>query len=262
LVDVILEIVDARLPKSSRNPFVAELLHNKGHVIVFNKSDLADKALTKEWAQHYEADGTVVVTANCLTGEGVSAIEAAVRAQSKEKVASYKKKGVLNVVVRAMVIGIPNTGKSTLINRYAGKNTAKTEDRPGVTRNRRWIKVKKDFELLDTPGILWGRFEEELTGIYIALTGGIIDRIIDIYTLAVKLIEILCERYPHFIAERYNVVASEDAAGTLVEIGRKRGYLLKGGEIDTERTAVMLIDEFRAGKLGRVTLDELGGDDG
>jgi ribosome biogenesis GTPase A len=156
-----------------------------------------------------------------------------------------------------MVIGIPNTGKSTLINRYAGRGAAKTEDRPGVTRNRQWIKVKKDFELLDTPGILWGKFDDPRTGLYIALTGGITDRVIDVYTLAVSLIEILTERYPDYIPKRYGVETRGNAEETLAATGERRGFLLRGGEIDTERAAVMLIDEFRAGKLGRVTLDRI-----
>jgi ribosome biogenesis GTPase A len=254
LADCVIEILDARAPKSSRNEDALKIFSGKKRVIVLNKYDLADEEQSALWKKFYREEGAEVVFANCLTGAGVNDIERAVRNLTAEKVSAQKSRGRLSVTIRAAVFGIPNVGKSSLINRYSGKKSAKTENRPGVTRANKWIKVKKDFEILDTPGILPPKFTEPQSGINAALIGSVKDSVTDTYSLANELLKFLIANYPQLIESRYNLNASETGFS---EIALKRGYLRPGGTPDTERCANVLIDEFRAGKIGQVTLDIL-----
>jgi len=257
LVDVVIELIDARIPFSSKNPDLGEMTKDKKRIIVFNKWDLADKNKSKEWMRIYEAAGYTALAADCASGVGLAEIEKTARALMKEKIDAQKARGRRLVTIRAMVAGIPNVGKSTLINKYANKTVAKVEDRAGVTRNKQWIKVRNDFEIMDTPGVLWHKFDDPKVGLNIAFTGGIKDEIIDIISLACKLAEFIAEFYPKSLQARYNIEADNEEGAVLLEkIGRVRGCLIKGGQIDFTRAAVMLIDEFRAGRLGGMTLDE------
>ncbi|GHV41102.1 ribosome biogenesis GTPase A [Clostridia bacterium] len=261
LADAVIELLDARAPKSSRNADIPAIIGGKRHIIVFNKYDLADEAQSARWKRFYEKGGAFVVFANCLTGDGVNEIEKAVRNAVADKVAAQKARGRLTVTIRAMVLGVPNVGKSSLINRYAKKARAKTEDRPGVTRSLQWIKVKNDFEILDTPGILPPKFATEREGLTVAFTGGVKDSVTDTFSIANELVKFLAENYPANISSRYNVSAEALSEDGLEKIALSRGYLLSGGKPDVTRCAVMVLDEFRAGKIGRVTLDLLDNND-
>lgn len=257
LVDVVVELVDARIPYSSKNPDIDNIAKNKKRVIAFNKCDLADEKANKIWAQYYEQKGYKVIFVNSITGKGVNNVTTAARELMAEKIERLKEKGRLMVPVRTMIVGIPNVGKSTFINKYVGKNLAQTGDRPGVTRNKQWIRIKKDFELMDTPGILWPKFEDKTVGIRLALTGAINDDILDIATLGTELIKILREKYPDAIKERYSIEYEDDIMDwqILELIGAARGFKKKGNEIDLDRSAKILLDEFRGGKLGMITLE-------
>jgi len=264
-VDAVCEILDSRIPISSRNPDVDELTAGKPRLVVLNRVDQADPEATKKWAAYFKAKGYAVLESNAKGGMGTAKFAAAVRELLAEKLQAYAEKGMVGRVVRVMILGIPNVGKSTFINKVAGRKTAKTEDRPGVTRSKQWVPIDKGLELLDTPGILWPKFEDQSVGLNLAYTGAVKDDILDIETLACHLMCYLGGRYPEALKTAYKLPSlpereEEDndvAYGykLLEAAGRKRGFLISGGEIDTERMAKILLDEFRGGKLGRFTLE-------
>ena len=256
-VDAVCEILDARLPLSSRNPDVGELTAGKPRLIILNRVDLADAAATKKWAAWFRSQGYAVLEVNAKAGQGTGRFATAVRELLKDKLAAYAEKGQTGKVVRVMILGIPNVGKSTFINQVAGRRTAKAEDRPGVTRAKQWVPVDRTLELLDTPGMLWPKFDDPQVGLHLADTGAVRDEIMDTETLACRLMEYLGRRYPQALLARYKIeVEDADTGYTLLEkAGRKRGLVLRGGEIDTERMANILLDEFRSGRLGRFTLE-------
>ncbi len=260
LVDVVVEVIDARIPYSSKNPYLNELWKRRPRVIALNKSDLADEAVTRAWKAWYEKQGYGVVVLDALHGKGIrDKIAGAAMALCQEKRQREAAKGYQKRAIRMMITGIPNVGKSTVINQVAGRaGAAKTGNKPGVTKGKQWIKVRGDLELLDTPGILWPKFDNPEIGYKIAFIGSIRDEVLDTYTLAVKLLELLQSRYPQALTARYKL-AEEDMQGgadaLLEKIGKKRGHLRAGGIVDVERTAVLLMDEFRAGKLGRMSLE-------
>ena len=257
LVDVVIELIDARIPYSSRNPDIDDLAKNKFRIIILNKSDLADDKSTSVWKEYYEAKGFKVITTNSLKGTGISLVTTAAKELMADKIKAQQARGRLFVPIRAMIAGIPNVGKSTFINKYVGKTTAKTGDKPGVTRGKQWIRIKKDMELLDTPGILWPKFEDKEVGIKLAFIGSINDDIIDLEGLATGLINLLNERFPSLVPKRYGIIIEEnDTPHILLEkIGKARGFVSKGGSIDLGRTAKIILDEFRGGKLGKITLE-------
>ena len=257
-VDAVCEILDARVPLSSRNPDVEELTAGKPRLIVLNRVDLADPAATKRWSDWFRGRGFAVLEANAKQGQGTRQFPAAVRSLLADKLSAYAERGQAGRMLRVMILGIPNVGKSTFINQVAKKKTARTEDRPGVTRSKQWIPVDPSLELLDTPGMLWPKFEDQTVGFRLACTGAVRDEIVDLEELASRLMAYLGKHYPQALLERYRVEVSEEDSGydLLVKAGRKRGFVVRGGEVDTERMARILLDEFRGGKLGRFTLEE------
>lgn len=256
-MDAVCEILDARIPISSRNPDVEELTEGKPRLIVLNRVDMADPAGTKRWATYFKSKGYAVLEANAKDGQGTARFPAAVRELLADKLAAYAEKGQAGRMIRVMVLGIPNVGKSTFINKVAKRKTAKAEDRPGVTRSKQWVPVDQSLELLDTPGILWPKFEDQSVGMNLAYTGAVRDEIMDVETLACHLMAYLGVHYPNALLERYKIEVSAEDSGydLLIKAGRKRGFVVRGGEIDTERMAKILLDEFRGGKLGRFTLE-------
>lgn len=257
LVDAVTELKDARIPMSSTNPELNELIENKPRIILLNKCDLADERTTREWISFYESQGFACLAVDCRSGKGLNAYRSTVNKVLKEKIASNAEKGMSGKALRIMVVGIPNTGKSSFINRMAGGGKAKVEDRAGVTRHNKWYVIGNGLGLLDTPGVLWPKFDDPEVGYRLAFTGGIKDDILDIEELAVKLLEILARDYPERLTERYKVVDfAEMMPYELLEyIGRKRGMLISGGEVNTLRAATMLFDELRAGKLGKISFE-------
>lgn len=257
-MDAVCEILDARIPLSSRNPDLDELTAGKPRIVVLNRVDQADGAQTRRWAAYFRARGYAVIEVDAKSGAGVKQFAGAVRALLKDKIAAYEAKGQVGRVLRVMILGIPNVGKSTFINKVSGKKSARAEDRPGVTRGKQWVPVDKTLELLDTPGILWPKFEDPEVGVRLAFTGAIRDDVIDTEELAVRLMDYLGEHYPATLTERYKITveAGDDGFSLLNKAGRKRGFLIAGGEVDTERMSRILMDEFRAGKLGRFTLEQ------
>ena len=256
-MDAVCEILDARIPLSSRNPDVDDLTAGKPRLIVLNRADQADPAQTRRWSQYFRAKGWAVLEANAKGGVGTEKFAAAVRELLKEKLEAYAAKGQVGRVVRVMVLGIPNVGKSTFINKVAKRKTAKAEDRPGVTRAKQWVPVDATLELLDTPGILWPKFDDAEVGKRLAFTGAIKDDVLDIEELACYLMEYLAAHYADVLRERYKIDVEEGDSGydLLEKAGRKRGFLMRGAQVDTERMARILLDEFRGGKLGRFTLE-------
>lgn len=256
-VDAVCEIIDARIPMSSRNPDVDELTAGKPRLVVLNRVDQADPAMTKKWAAYFRAQGCAVLETDAKQGGGVKQFPAAVRALLHDKLAAYEAKGQVGRVLRVMVLGIPNVGKSTFINKVSGRRSARAEDRPGVTRGKQWVPVDKTLELLDTPGILWPKFEDSAVGIRLAFTGAIRDEVVDVEELAVQLMDYLGRNYPKAVEERYRLTVEEgdDGCALLEKAGRRRGFLISGGEVDTERMSRILLDEFRGGRLGRFTLE-------
>ncbi|KFX59177.1 ribosome biogenesis GTPase YlqF [Clostridium botulinum] len=259
LVDAVIEIRDARIPRSSANPDIDSLLQGKPRIILLNKSDLTEGKVTKEWIKHLTKDDVKVLEVNCLKGDGLKAIKPMLLSLLKEKHDRLRAKGMVNITTRVMVVGIPNVGKSTFINKMARNSIAKTGDRPGVTKSKQWIKTSIGIELLDTPGVLWPRFEDEETALNLAFTGAIKDEIMDIEELSYKLVERLQSFYKDKLKERYKIdEVSEDPLETLNAIAKKRGTLVSGGEINYNRIAVILLDEFRAGRIGKISLERPG----
>ena len=256
-VDAVCEILDSRIPISSRNPDVDELTAGKPRLVVLNRVDQADPAATKQWAAYFRSRGYAVMESNAKEGNGTKRFAAEVRELLSDKLKAYAEKGQVGRVVRVMILGIPNVGKSTFINQVARRKTAQTGDRPGVTRSRQWVPIDNQLELMDTPGILWPKFEDQSVGLNLAFTGAVKDEVVDMEELACHLMSYLALRYPAALTERYKIEIAEDDSGydLLQKAGRKRGFLISGGEIDTERMAKILMDEYRAGKLGCFTLE-------
>ena len=256
-VDAVCEIVDARIPMSSRNPDIDSSCGNKPRIIILNRMDLADPAATKRWAEYFKSKGMAVVITDCKSRRGINNFQPAVRSVLQEKIARDAAKG-MNRPLRVMIVGIPNVGKSTLINQISGRKGAKAENRPGVTRGKQWVTVDNGLLLLDTPGILWPKFEDPNVGLMLAYTGAVKEGILDIEDLSSRLMALLYKRYPQAVKDRYGIDMPEDTMGydLLIEAGRKRGYLMARGEINTERMAKVLLDEYRSGKLGKFTLEE------
>ncbi len=258
-VDAVCEVVDARIPQVSRNPDMDDIAAGKPRLMILNRIDLADPEKTAVWAKHFRSQGMAVIETDSRKGQGTQAFVGAVRTLLADKIAGWNEKGLVGKAVRVMVVGIPNVGKSTFINRILGRKSAKAADKPGVTRGSQWFRVEGGIDLLDTPGILWPKFDDERVGILLACTGAIRDDILDVETLGCKLMELLAVQAPQAIAERYGVAAPEESDfpgyDMLTQAGRRRGFLLRGGEIDTERMARILLDEFRGGVLGRITLE-------
>ena len=256
LVDAVCEIVDARIVISSRNPDIDSICGNKPRIVILNRLDLADPDATNRWVQYFKNKGMAAVATDCKSRKGITAFTPAVRQLLQEKIQRDAAKG-MSKALRIMVVGIPNVGKSTLINQISGRKGAKAENRPGVTRGKQWVTVDSGLLLLDTPGILWPKFEDPNVGMMLAYTGAVKDGIMDLEELSSRLMSLLWQRYPEKIKERYNIDYAPETPGweLLQAAGKKRGYLLSRGEIDTERMAKVLLDEFRGGKLGRFTLE-------
>ncbi len=256
LIDIVIELLDARVPISSRNPDIDTLAKNKYRLVLLNKSDLADNRTNQEWEVYFKEKGIMVVTINARSGQGMKAITSQIQEACKEKIERDRKRGILNRPIRAMIVGIPNVGKSTFINSYAKKACAKVGNKPGVTKGKQWIKINKGVELLDTPGILWPKFEDEKVGLHLAFIGSINDEILQKTELACQLIDFMKENYSGVLQERYQVDEAEKSSKVLEEIAVKRGCLLKGNDLDYEKAATILLDEFRNGKLGRISIEK------
>lgn len=258
IIDAVAEVVDARIPLSSRNPDLHEIIENKPHIILLNKCDMADPKATKEWIDFYKSNGITAIAVDCKSGKGLNTFKDTVKTTLADKLESYKEKGMVGKPLRVMVVGIPNVGKSSFINKIAGKTRAKAENRPGVTRGNQWFTIDKQLELLDTPGVLWPKFEDKTVGEHLAVTGAVKDRILDIELLAMRLIEILSDGYEDLLTARYgNLDFSMDSYEVLCQIGKKRGMVIRGGETDTERAANMLLEEYRNQKIGNITLERV-----
>ena len=256
LIDAVAEVVDARIPLSSRNPELKELICGKPHIILLNKCDMADKAVTDEWIRHYKSQGIAAIAVDCKSGKGLSAFKDTVKTALAQKLEAYAKKGMVGKPLRIMVVGIPKVGKSSFINRIAGNTCAKVENRPGVTRGNQWFTIDKQLELLDTPGVLWPKFEDQTVGEHLAFTGAVKDRILDTELLAMRLLENLSAEYKELLSKRYGELDFEcDSYDLLCQIGKKRGMVIRGGETDTERAANMLLEEYRNCKIGFISLE-------
>lgn len=267
LVDVVVEITDARIPYSSRNPEMDRLVGSKPRLLLLNKADSADETVTSMWIDYYKRKGIAVIATDCRSGKNVNKFYAVLKELMSDKIAQWEAHGMKGRPIRIMIVGIPNVGKSSFINRLAGSKRAKVEDRPGVTRGKQWVSLEGDIELLDMPGVLWPKFEDKNVGERLAFTGAVKDDIMDMEYLACRFLEFLNGNYPGLITQRYGVVVDDipendpDTPGCvqgfeiLERIGRKRGFLISGGEINTERAAITVIDEFRSGKIGRLSLE-------
>ena len=255
LVDLVIELVDARIPLSSRNPDIDELGKNKARLVLLNKADLADEACNARWMKWFQEQGCQAIQINSRNGNGLKQIQGAVLVACKEKIERDRRRGILNRPVRAMVVGIPNVGKSTFINSYAGRACAKTGNKPGVTKGNQWIRLNKTLELLDTPGILWPKFEDQSVGLKLALIGSIKDDILNVEELALELIGFLKKHYEGCLTARYQTADEEEPLEILRQVAKVRACLLRGGELDLGKAANLLMDDFRSGKLGRITLE-------
>lgn len=255
LIDLVIELVDARTPMSSRNPDIDELAQGKSRLILLNKSDLADDGVSEAWMEYFREQGITAVKINSRNGNGVKSVNAAVLEACKEKIERDRKRGILNRPVRAMVVGIPNVGKSTFINSLAGKACTKTGNKPGVTKGKQWIRLNKNVELLDTPGILWPKFSDQKVGLRLAMIGSINDEILDTVELASEIITTVRTIKPTLISERYAVDENGTGYDVLLRIAKVRGCLLKGEELDTKKASQIILDEFRSGKITRITLE-------
>jgi len=258
-VDIVIELLDARIPQSSKNPEIARLCAGKPILTLLNKSSLADPTATSEWLRSYKEHGANALAIDCIKGDGINKIEPEVRRILADKLAKLKAKGMAGRRIRAMIVGVPNCGKSSFVNKLCGTKKAKVEDRPGVTRDKQWVATSIGIDLLDTPGVLWPKFEDQTTGENLAFTGAIRDAILDTETLASKLCRKLSDTYPELFCTRYKlpleVCKLEEDYEILMALGKKRGFLVSGGEIDTERAADCVLDEFRGAKIGRITLE-------
>lgn len=255
LIDLVIELVDARIPLSSRNPDIDELGKQKARLILMNKADLASDEQTRKWSEYFRGKGFYVVKLDARSKAGMKAINDVIMEACKEKIERDRRRGIKNRPVRAMVVGIPNVGKSTFINTYAGKACAKTGNKPGVTKGKQWIRLNKNVELLDTPGILWPKFEDQTVGLRLALIGSIKDEILNIHELSLELIHIIQERYPGILAARYELEEKKEPVEILEQIARNRNCVQKGNELDYSKAAALVIDEFRSGRLGKITLE-------
>lgn len=257
LVDLVAEVVDARIPISSRNPDIDAIVGDRPRLIIFNRVDQADPAITERWVTWFRQRGWGALETDAKSGRGVGQFSSAAKQVLKDKLVAWKAKGQVGRPIRAMVVGVPNVGKSTFINKVAKRKSAKASDRPGITRGKQWVSVDAGLELLDTPGILWPKFEDETTGLHLAFTGAVKDEITDVEGLACALLELLRNRYPKALEVRYKLTDVDGLQGweLLEQCARKRGMLVSGGEVNTERMANVLLDEFRGGKLGRFTLE-------
>lgn len=259
LVDAVAEIVDSRIPVSSRNPDISSIIESKPRIVLLNKCDMANKSATDKWIEYYKSKGVKAIAVDCKSGRGINNFIPAVNELLADKIEAWKSKGMINRSIRVMIVGIPNVGKSSFINKIARQNKAKAEDRPGVTRGNQWFTISKSFELLDTPGVLWPKFDDQTVAERLAFTGAVKDQIMDVELLAVRLLDLLKNiSTPEFV-ERFKLSGVEfsdmDSYELLELIGRKRGMLMSGGHIDTERASTVLLDEFRASKLGKITLE-------
>lgn len=263
LVDAVAEIIDARIPVSSRNPELHKIIENKPRIILMNKCDMADPSQTARWVSYYQKEGVLAIPVDCKSGRGLNQFIPKVRELLKDRIIQWEQKGMVNRTIRVMIVGIPNVGKSSFINRMAKQNRAKVEDRPGVTRGNQWFTIGKAFDLLDTPGVLWPKFDDPNVGEKLAFTGAVKDQIVDTEQLASRLLEVLQDEYSAMLAARYKLEKYDlrplQGYELLELIGRKRGMLASGGEIDTERASIMVLDEFRSAKLGKITLEQVNG---
>ena len=255
LIDIVIELVDARCPLSSKNPDIDTLAKGKARLILLNKCDMADPAATARWEDYYKALGFFTLQINSRTGTGIKNVSAVVGEACKEKIERDRRRGIKNRPIRAMIVGIPNVGKSTFINSYAGKACTKTGNKPGVTKGKQWIRLNKNIELLDTPGILWPKFEDQAVGMRLAQTGSINDDILNMTEVAVNLVSYLKETYPETIAKRYEIDEHVDTEKILSAVAAARGCLMKGGVPDLDKAALVIIDDYRSMKLGRLTLE-------
>lgn len=255
LIDIVIELVDARVPYSSKNPDIDELAKNKFRLILLNKVDLADEQVTNLWEQYYKAQGYAVVKINARSGAGMKSITSVIQETCKEKIERDRKRGILNRPIRAMIVGIPNVGKSTFINSFAGKACTKTGNKPGVTKGKQWIRINKNVELLDTPGILWPKFEDQQVGIRLAMIGSIKDDILNLRELSLAFISFMVETYPGILQEKYQVDESREAFAILEQIAVNRQCKLKGDQPDYDKAAGILLENYRNGKLGAITLE-------
>lgn len=260
LVDAVTEILDARMPISSRNPELRQIIGNKPLIVLLNKCDVADEKATKQWLEYFKRESEEALAVDCKSGTGLKAYVPALRRVLKDKIAQNEARGMAGKPLRIMVVGIPNTGKSSFINKMAGRNRAKVADKAGVTRQNQWFVIDNGIELLDTPGVLWPKFDDRRVGDRLAFIGSVKDEVFDNETLAVRLLEVLKTEYADRLRERYKIEGFEEleAWEVLELIGRKRGMMMRGGEVDTLRASVMLLDEYRAGRLGKITLDSVG----
>lgn len=258
LVDGVTEIIDARIPYSSSNPELEELINNKPRIVLLNKCDLADKETTNKWVEHYKKKGVRAIPVDCRTGKGLNNYIVAVHEVLKDVIKKNEDRGMPGKALRIMVVGIPNTGKSSFINRMAGAVKAKVADKAGVTRHNQWFNIGNGIELLDTPGVLWPKFDDPQVGDRLAFIGSVKDEILDAETLAIRLLEVMKKDYPERLTERYKIAdfTDKEAWEVLEMIGKKRGMMIKGGEIDFERASVMLLDEYRGGRLGAISLEK------
>lgn len=255
LIDVILELVDARVPYSSKNPEIDKLAANKSRVLLFNKEDMADAKATKQWSCYYEKKGYITACLNSKNGTGVKQVQEKIRQACQEKLERDRRRGILNRPLRAMIVGIPNVGKSTFINSFTGKVCTKTGNKPGVTKGKQWIRLSKTVELLDTPGILWPKFEDQKVGQRIAWIGSMNDDILNPTELAYELCGFLSKRYPDSLKEKYEVTEKENPLIMLEQVAQKRACKKKGNELDLDRAAIFLLDDFRNARIGRITLE-------
>lgn len=255
LIDLIIELLDARIPLSSRNPEIDNLGQNKARLVLLNKADLADEKQNNKWIEYFKKKGIVALKINSKNKQGIKEINNAVNISCKEKIERNLKRGIKNRPIRAMVVGIPNVGKSTFINAYAGKNCAKTGNKPGVTKGKQWIRLNKNLELLDTPGVLWPKFDDQKIGMHLAFIGSMNDNILDVSELAFQLIKLLENLYPNAIKDRYSIEGDDNILQIMYQIAEVRGCKLKGNQPDLDKTSKIVLDDFRSGKLGRITLD-------
>lgn len=259
LVDAVAEIIDARIPVSSRNPDIAQLIQSKPRIVILNKCDMANQTATKMWIDYFKMQGITAIAVDCKSGRGLNQFVPAVSKVLEQRLEKLKSKGMVNPTLRIMIVGIPNVGKSSFINKIAKQNRAKVEDRPGVTRGNQWYTISKNLEMLDTPGVLWPKFDDAEVGEHLAFTGAVKDQILDIELLAVRLLDFLKKLKPKTFIERFKLedidLENIEPYELLEIIGKKRGMLISGGEVNTERAAIMMLDEFRAAKLGRITLE-------